>query len=106
MCAMHAAAMAALEREAHAQKRGTSSRPLNLTVEESMAIFDEPETWSERAQGSAEWVREMARQRVKVRSRVHRGRVRTELARTSSLTIVTTSQPHSAELKLEKAPDL
>ena len=94
MCAMHAAAMAALEREAHAQKRGTSSRPLNFTVEESMAIFDEPETWSERAQGSADWVREMARQRVRVRYGGDGRWVMTTLARTSTWAIVMACQPH------------
>jgi hypothetical protein len=67
MRVMHAAARAALEREAHAVKRRPSSPPLSLAVEKLVANFDQPETWSERVQGSADWVREMARHRVRVR---------------------------------------
>jgi hypothetical protein len=106
MCAMHAAAMAALEREAHAQKRGTSSRPLNLTVEESMAIFDEPETWSERAQGSVERVNEMAKQRMRVCYGSDRGRARTAMTRTIAWAIDPAGQPHPVEVECRNVPNL
>ena len=67
MRVMHAVARGGLERKAHTLKRGPSSRPLSLAVEMSVDNFDQPETWSERVQGSADWVREMARHRVRVR---------------------------------------
>ena len=78
----------------HALKREHSSRSLNLAVEESMTTFDQPETWSERAQGSAEWVREMATHRVRVSCGGDRWWVRTALARTSAWAIIIAGQLH------------
>ena len=49
MRVMHAAARGGLEREAHELKRAPSSPPLSLAVDKSVANFDQPETWSERA---------------------------------------------------------
>ena len=86
-----------LGREAQALKRGPSSPPLNLTVEESMAIFDQPETWSERVQGSAECVREMARRRVRVRSDGDTQWARTAITRTNAWLSDTADQHHSSE---------
>ena len=95
-----------LERQSHSQKRAMSTRPLKLAVEESMTTFDQPETWSERAYGSADWVREMARQRVRVCCGGDRGWVRTALARTSAWATVTAGQPILLKRDSENVPNL
>ena len=106
MRVMHAAARAALEREAHALKRGPSSPRLNRTVEESTMNFDQPETWSKRVKESVERVNEMAWQRMRVWSRGDRGWVRTAIARTIASAIATVVKPQTSDMKREKSPDL
>ena len=104
--AMHVAAMGALGREAHSPKHGPSSRPPQPRCRKSTANFDLPETVSEWVEGSAERVRDKARQRVRVHSQVHRERARTALARTIAWAIDPASQSQTSEIKREKSPDL
>ena len=106
MRVMHAAARAALEREAHALKRGPSSPPLNRTVEESTMNFDQPETWSKRVKESVERVNEMAKQRMRVCSGSDRGRVRTAMTRTIAWAIDPAGQPHPVEVECRNVPNL
>ena len=103
---MHAAARAALEREAHGIKRRVSSPPLSLAVEKSVANFDQPETWSNRVKESVERVNEMTWQRMRVCSGGDRGWARTAIARTVASAIATVVQPQTSDMKREMSPDL
>jgi len=106
MRVMHAAARAALEREAHELKRAPSSPPLSLAVEKSVANFDQPETWSKRVKESVERVNEMTWQRMRVCSGGDRGWARTAIARTVASAIATVVQPQTSDMKREKSLDL
>jgi hypothetical protein len=102
MRVMHAEARGGLEREAHALKRRPSSRSLSLAVEVSMTHFDNLRRGPNGPKGQRSYVREMARQRVRVRSWGDRGWVMTALARTSAWVIVTADQHNSSEAQGQK----
>ena len=103
---MHVAGACTLGLEENTPKRGPSLRPLSLVVKKSMATFDLPETGSERVNGSAECVNEMAKQRMRVCSGSDRGWVRTEMARTIAWAIDPAGQPHPVAVECRNVPHL
>ena len=93
-----------LERQAPALKRAMSTRPFSLAIEVSMMNFDHLRRGPNGHKGQRSCVRKMASQRVRVRTWGDRGWVRTALARTSALAIVTADQHTPYEMEGQNAP--
>ena len=93
-----------LERQAPALKRAMSTRPFSLAIEVSIMNFDHLRRGPNGPKGQRSCVRKMTGQRVRLRSEGDRGWVRTALARTSALAIVTADQHTPYEMEGQNAP--